>query len=218
MLKQFPYKILLLFCLMLSYGEVKAAGCCNPCTDDPDCCNPCGAKSVIEFRGAYLRPDSSNLRDIYGQAWFDFGIEGNAAFYNYYMLFLGLDYTFNDGESLGEREPTQISIFPLTVGLKATVRYDYFQPYVGIGPAFIWTWIENDTYNPALDRNVNFFTVGGIVKVGSYFFVNDVVSLSIFLDYTFARKKFSSCSTSNVERHNITLNNLKVGAGLGVYF
>jgi len=178
--------------------------------------NCSGVYSTIDFRGAYLRPNSSRLRDIYGEAWFDFGIEGNFALSNYFLGWLGLDYTFNYGETLCGNDPTQISIFPLSLGLKAATRYNRIQPYIGVGPKFFWVWIENDS--TVLIQKVNFFTVGGVAKIGSHFFIRDTFAFSIFADYSFAKKKFSSNPNSNIIRDNLDLSNVMVGASLGAYF
>lgn len=174
------------------------------------------AHSVAEVRGAYLRPNSSILRDIYGEAWWDIGIEGNVVFCNYFMGFLGLDIIYNEGKSIGGCEDTDITILPLSLGAKATLACGCIQPYIGIGPKFIWVWIENDTYS--LDRRVNFFTVGGVAKVGAYWWFTQCNSLSVFFDYTFAWKKFGCNPCPNIVNHNVNLSNFMVGIGLGAGF
>lgn len=172
--------------------------------------------SVVDFRGAYLRPTSSILRQIYGEAWFDFGIEANYTFYNYFMGFLGLDIIYNEGRSIGLCEPTDITIFPISLGLKVTTYCRCFQPYVGIGPKFIFTWIENDTFS--LQRHVNFYTTGGVVNAGVYWWFCDSTALSAFIDYTFAWKRFPCNPCPNITNHNLDLSYLMIGLSLGGSF
>lgn len=188
-----------------------------PVNNRTSCCNylTC-TSSVIEARGAYMRPNSDRLRKIYGNAWFDFGLEGSYAFWKYFLAWIDAEYTFNYGETLGGNEPTDISIFPLSFGLKAALHYGCLQPYVGLGPKFFFVWVYNNSF--ILEQKENFSAVGGVAKFGTYFFPCDRIALSVFLDYSFARKTFSSCTCPGITRDDLDLSNLLIGASFGAYF
>lgn len=173
-------------------------------------------QTIAEFRGAYLRPTSCILREIYGPAWFDLGIEGNVIFCNNYAGFLDLDIIYASGKSIGGCENTDITIFPLSLGAKFTMACKCFQPYLGIGPKFIWTWIEDDTLS--MQRCIDFFTVGGVAKAGVYWCLCESTTLSFFIDYTFAWKNFKCNPCPNITNHNIDLSFLTIGLGLGGRF
>ena len=70
----------------------------------------------------------------------------------------------------------------------------------------------------ALKKHVDFAQLGGVVKGGVYYFPYCNFSLSLFVDYSFGRKKFSSPKNSNSKSHDLDLSQLLVGAGLGYAF
>lgn len=180
------------------------------------CCETLCKTAVIEARAAYFRPNSSRLRAIYGNAWFDFGMEGSYALRKSILAFLTAEYTFAFGNTLGGNDPTEISLFPLSFGLKAAYRYKCFEPYIGLGPKFFFVWIDNDSLN--LMQKENFSTVGGVAKFGTYFFPTSRTALSLFLDYSFAWKKFPCSDICGITRNNLDLSNLLIGASFGASF
>lgn len=176
----------------------------------------------FEFKAAYFHATGSRFKDIYGS---------NAALYgpeitfqlcecsNWYG-FASADFLHKKGHSIGLDTPTSIRLVPLGFGLKYFLPscFECFDWYAGLGFQPIHVGINNDSENviPCLRK----WALGGIAKIGGFFYVFDCLFLDIFGAYSFAHVKPCQFQINEeaVLSNNADISGAIFGIGLGYRF
>ena len=180
------------------------------------------ATACFQGEAYYYRPTSSTLRDIYGQAWCGGKLvgEGSLSETKWYLqriyLFGEVGYLANDGETLVGGYSTKIRIVPLTIGVKWMQPInEAFYAYLGAGPRYFFMRIKDSlsVVNPRTTKN----GCGGVVIVGSKYYLTKPFYIDTFLSYDF--KRFSAPKTpAGITGHSLEVGGLQIGGGLGLSF
>jgi hypothetical protein len=150
-----------------------------------------------EIQVGYFRPSSETMREVYGEAWPNFGISvDQVAFFpkvtNNLSLFGALNFLPKSGNSLNGGQSTSILIFPITLGLKwVQPIFSFMDFYFGGAPRYYLTWIHNhSSYVPKHDFMNGF---GGFGVAGFFFYPIKHLLLDIEFGYGF--RTFGASST-----------------------
>ena len=171
---------------------------------------------------SYFRPSSHILREIYGKGWVDYKVELNGPvsschwFWEKISVFGDVSYLHKTGHSLGGHYKTEITIVPISLGLK------WVQPigcatrfYLGAAPRYFFLRIHD--HLSVVKEKINKNGLGGMAITGFNFDLWKGLYLDLFVSYSF--KNFSKPSTPHgVRGHSLQVGGLDVGGGLGWTF
>ncbi len=179
-----------------------------------DCCED----YFLDFRYAAFFPLSSTVRKVYDNAFPDIELEVATNLTDYCRAWFNAGYIWNEGaSSLGNK--TTLSMVPLSLGLMfvlpATCDIDV---YLGMGPSFTFLRIEDDSHY--VRRHVRKNGFGGAIKTGFYYHLDENFYFEGFLDYFLQPYHFGKDRSKKhyVERHDLTMDGIKLGFGAGVTF
>lgn len=83
----------------------------------------------------------------------------------------------------------------------------FFSCYLGIGPTLGKIWIKN--HSRCCHDHALKYAVGGIIKTGVNYCINDCFVFDVFVDYLYEPVNFHK---------SVDIGGLKAGAGVGVVF
>jgi hypothetical protein len=158
----------------------------------------------IEVKGSSFSSENSIFRDVYGSAA-KFGLEGGMDIAKNFSFWAGLDYLRKSGGLTVSEEETQVSITPLTLG----VRYEIpageklrFHVAAGVQEVFF----KEEAHLGTVKENA----LGLIVKGGGMYRLTQNVSAGLFLAW-------STCKMTN-EDVEFKVGGLDLGAGVEFRF
>ncbi|MCB0386391.1 MAG: hypothetical protein KDD43_13445, partial [Bdellovibrionales bacterium] len=162
---------------------------------------------------------------IYGSSWLNSGFEvsGRLPFTQPFLkdlyLFGGFNYLDAEGHSLGGHDQTEIRIIPLSLGLKymytAIEGSNPLKLYLGAGFRYFFVRVKNDV--SFVKSRVTKSGLGGVVEGGALYFINNVVFLNGFIDYSFRNLGIINTKTG-VSGKGVEVGGLSIGGGLGFQF
>jgi outer membrane protein W len=192
--------------------QMKAEQCCEAICSDSYYC-------TIEGRASAYFPFNNKVRRIYSSTWGFYEGEINIPLWCGFDGYFSAGYLENTGSSLGLRNKTKLQMVPLTLGLK----YFYeitpsFDLYLGVGA--VYSILNIRDHSPYVHQHISKNSAGVTAKLGGvYFFWNNwFVDASVDYIYQNFRFKHSHSEEHYVERHNLDMSGIKVGAGIGLAF
>jgi len=165
----------------------------------------------LEIRTSNLFPSSKIVDRIYSGTRFDVQLEISKQVYRCFYGFINMSWFQKNGHSIGLRSNTQLTLDPLSFGLK------YYYPltcwldlYAGVGASYCWLTIKNEIPEGTnVPRRESKEQWGAIVKLGANVNITQHLFVDLFCDYLYL--PFNLTNVNN-------LGGFKVGAGLGVHF
>ncbi|MES2345145.1 MAG: hypothetical protein V4494_04320 [Chlamydiota bacterium] len=165
-------------------------------------------KSSVEFRSAAFFHTSERFREIYGTVGASYQLEGSTKLCSHFDGWANVDWFSQHGKSIGLHDPTKISIFNMSLGIKYPYQFHkHFAAYIGIGPSLARVWLTNKS--PFGEQNISQWTVGGVLKTGLDCYINKYLFIDIFADYLYQPCNYKT---------SVDLGGLKLGAGIGSRF
>lgn len=165
-------------------------------------------KSRIEVRAADFYHSSKLMREIYGDNGVSYQVEASSQLREHLMGWVNFAWFSDQGKSLGFEDPTHVRIPNLSIGIKFPYQVSpSLIPYVGIGPSLGRISLKNQSQ--CSPERISKLAIGGILKIGSYFNINEHVFINIFADYLYQPVHFET---------TVDLGGIQAGGGLGVRF
>ena len=199
-------KIILLFLAIISFLPISLAA----------------RDILLEFKGAYFHATGSRFKNIYGKSAALYGPEITfqlgecSAWYG----FASVDFLHKKGHSIGLDTPTSIRFMPIAIGLKyfLSTCFECADFYAGLGFQPVHVRIKNDS--EFVDPCISKWALGGIAKIGAYFYLSDCIFLNLFAAYSCAR--VSPCvpqiPEARVVSFTASISGAILGIGLGYRF
>ncbi len=156
------------------------------------------------------------FRDIYSEG----GIYGGEFTWQMRQKLYGwisADYFSKKGFSIGEHDPTKITMVPLGAGLKLKFPFKRtVDLYIGAG--VLGTYLHMRDHSPFVIPSSSKWGVGGIAKVGAICKIGEHFFIDLFTNYTYTKIDFDNADQEIVIRQNANLSNCSFGAGMGYRF
>ncbi|MCI5052596.1 MAG: hypothetical protein MRY21_05610 [Simkaniaceae bacterium] len=173
----------------------------------------------IDFNAAYFRPDSGEIRDIYGEHWFLTEAKITQELYEMLNIWGGVGYTYANGKSIGEGDRTRMQIVPLTLGLKLKADHTVMGVTTGtaIGAGMRYFFLKINNHSDEVAQKVTRNGPGAIVEVSNAHYFTDVFHIDYYLNYSF-RTFGIPRSKPYIETSPVAVGGLTVGGGLGFRF
>lgn len=182
-----------------------------------------GRSVILEFKGAYFQPTHGDFKAIYHKGGGFFGPELTVQLCKErrWYAFAAFDYFQKKGRSVGLCSPTKVELIPIDVGLKyfAPVRCDCVDLYVGLGLEAVN--VRTRDCSPYVLQSLSKWGVGGIAKVGVYWYLPHNFVIDLFVDYSFVKTMKNRCCFSprcGVQLVRANVSGVIAGIGLGYRF
>jgi outer membrane protein len=167
------------------------------------------AETTLELRGAAFIHSSDRFKEIYGRVGPSVQLEAASYLFRCFDGFANVDWSAQNGRSVGPRNRTFVSIVNLSFGLRYPYQiYRDLTAYVGIGPSISRIVLTNH-YSNSEKRSVYKIGVGGIIKTGVLYNLTCDWFIDGFIDYLYQPVHYTS---------NVDMGGFKIGAGLGYSF
>ncbi len=165
-------------------------------------------ETTWEIRSAAFFPSSHRFREIYGNVCLSLQLEASAKLYDCADGWANLDWVSKNGKSDGFNDSTKVSIANFSFGIKFPYQLcEQFTAYIGIGPSLSRIWLKNKSQ--CGHETVSKWAIGGVLKTGIYYYINNCVFIDVFLDYLYQPVPFET---------HVNIGGFKTGLGLGVRF
>jgi len=173
---------------------------------------------TVEGRVSAFLPESKRVRRIYDDAIPFYQYEVAKTFCNGFQGWFDVGYFEDRGRSIPLHNKTRIRLLPLGFGVKYIFPvFSCLNAYVGGGGLYSFLRIKD--HSPFVKRHIRKNEWGGIVKIGFTYSVTCHLYIDIFADYLFQRFDFHRHPRHRfVERNDLNLNGVSVGAGIGFKF
>lgn len=182
-----------------------------------DCLNP----FLIEGKAAYYYPTSHTFRRIYSENGI-YGGEISCQTYNNLYTWASVDGYSKKGRSIGLQDATKLTFIPVGLGLKYFFPISCFNCFVGAGLLGTYARLK-DRFNLS-STNLTFThrqskgNVGGIVKVGLLYTINNNWYLDLFSNYSYTKISFFNKYLGTIQRRQANLSGWSIGLGIGYSF
>jgi hypothetical protein len=124
----------------------------------------------------------------------------------------------SSSSSCCERDYLRAWILPLSLG--ASYLYclnPCLHVYAGAGATY--TFFRLDRHTPYFSHHLNKSGIGALFKVGARYDANEYLFYDVFVNYLYQRLSFSHSERMwGIDKSNVNIGGLKIGAGIGVYF
>lgn len=164
------------------------------------------AESTLELRSSAFIPSARLFRQIYGDVSATYGLEASTNLQENLDGWVNFDWLPKHGRSVGLKDPTQIRIANVSLGVKWIYPCtEQYKAYIGIGASFSNVWLKNKSmfFHERLSR----IAVGGIIKSGVLYLINECIFLNVFLDYLYLPSPY---------KRPVDIGGFKAGLGLGM--
>lgn len=176
---------------------------------------------IIEFRPSYFLPSSQLLRDVYGAGGIEYQLTGMVPIYQgtlfwarCFDVWWAVDYFKKSGHSELEHTRTDITMVPLTLGMKYAYSRGIWRPYVGVGMKYWFVNIHN--HSKYVMKHTNVSGMGGVAEGGFLVFLGKYWNLDFYTSYSFKEFKAPHSKSSNIEMTDLQVGGWNFGAGIGV--
>ncbi len=168
-----------------------------------------------QVRVAGFVPSSSLARRVYSDVWPQFQLEFSYEIWCPISLWTNVGWTPKCGKSTYRHNNTRLTLVPIGLGLDYSFFFaQCFEAYIGGGATYSYLHIKDVDHFIKSDRSE--WAFGGIVKSGLRYHFHECFFAELFVDYTWVEFKFEK--RHKVDAHNVNLNGLLFGGGLGVSF
>jgi hypothetical protein len=138
--------------------------------------------AATEFRvgvkGSFFSSENATFRDVYGSA-FKIGLEGGLPIAESFSVWAGVDYVHKTGALTLTQEETQVSIVPLSAGVRYEIPSgDKLRFHVGVGIQDVF-FREESVLGTASESALGF-----IAKAGGVYRLTDAVGAGIFVAWS----------------------------------
>ncbi len=171
------------------------------------------ADTLIEAKGAYYYPTSSDFREIYSSSGM-YGIEGSHQFWRRLYWWASASVFVKEGYSIGLRDRTRIAFYPFGLGLKYLFPYRKVDFYLGGGGLLGYMHIHD--HSAGIPKKTCRWGGGGIAKAGMIVNCTEHFFLDAFTDYSFLY--VPAGHRSGLTTHTADLSGWSVGLGIGFRF
>ncbi len=159
----------------------------------------------VEIRSAYVYPTKNLVRKIYRGARFDVEAELSKQLIDRWSAWCNFTYFNKRGHSLGVPEPTTLTLYPLSFGLKYVCPVSCcVDVYAGAGFNYTWMRLFNDS--DFVEKHVRKARFGATFKSGIYKNITENLFLDAFVDYLYIPMHLT-----NVDN----VGGFRIGLGLG---
>ena len=194
--------------------QMQAECCADVCYEDP-CC------FTIQGRASGYFPFEKKVRRIYSSTWGFYEGEIDIPLWCGFSEFFSAGYLENSGHSECLHDRTKLRMIPLTWGLKYFCEVlTCLDVYVGAG--VVCSILNIHDHSNYVRQHISKNAVGGTAKVGAiyYFCGNWFIDASV--DYLYQRFSFKHSHSRGchryVERNDLDMSGIKLGAGIGLAF
>ena len=187
------------------------------CCEDP-CCED-AYRFCIQGRASAYFPTERKVRRIYSNVWGFYEGEIDVPLWCGLDGFFSAGYLENKGHSLCLHNKTRLQMVPLSLGLKYFLRIcPGLDAYIGGG--VVYSILKIRDHSPYVHKHVSKNRVGGTAKMGLTYFFCDNWFIDGSVDYLYQRFSFKHSRSSKhyVERHDLDMSGVKIGAGIGLAF
>lgn len=168
-----------------------------------------------QVRVAGFAPCSKLARKVYSNVWPQFQLQFSYDICCPVGIWANVGWSPKSGKSTKFHNGTKLNWVP--IGLGVDYSFDIaccVDAYVGVGATYNYLQIKNDS--KYVKRTDSKWAWGGIAKTGLRYHFHESFFGELFVDYSFVDFKFKK--TKYYDTHNVNLNGVLFGAGLGVSF
>ncbi len=171
---------------------------------------------IVDLQFSYFCPLSENFRVIYGSGGINYNLSLSIPIVKYLYLWESFDYFSKSGSSIHGKQRTEITLIPLTLGLKFMSSVGKYRWYVAGGGKYYF--LTNRNHSSYVDENIKKRGLGGAVELGGSRVFAECLQLNLFFNYSFKHFKKNSTKITNVFTTGSEVGGIYVGGGLGYYF
>lgn len=162
----------------------------------------------VEVRSAAFFHSSKLFREIYGNIGPCYELEASTPLCYCLDGWANFDWFSKHRKKDCEECASRVGIANISFGLK----YPYclceqVTAYIGIGPSFSRIWLKEKSQ--CCRERLTKLVIGGVLKTGIYYFINECIFLDLFVDYLYQPVHF---------KRRVDIGGLKTGLGAGVKF
>lgn len=168
---------------------------------------------LLEGKASCFISSNKRFRTIYGCTGL-YRIETSIQTWKDLYTWISLGYLYGWGDS-SRGNHTHIHLVPLSVGISYLFKQEKWTPYIGIGPLFAYSYINNGSNS--VTRHQNGWGGGFLTKLGALVYATDHLFLDFFADYSFIRMSFHHSDKRTVHKKG-DLSGCSLGAGIGYRF
>jgi len=190
-----------------------------------DCCG-CDDIFSAEAKACAFIPLNNKVHKIYHTAMPQVDLIFSSKFWTCWQAWGDVGYLFSNGHSKHGHDHTKLRLVPLSFGLNFLFSiFPCTDVYLGAGASYNFLHIrDNSRY---VHRHVSNNAWGGVAKAGICCHLSDRIFFETSIDYVYQRFHFNhsyshsyshSFSEHYIERHDLNLDGLRLGAGLGITF
>lgn len=177
-------------------------------------------KTLLEVKGGYFFFHNSTLSKIYDRGGMDFQLSSSFPFLRHRKFevsgYASLEFLLAEGKSIGTKEKTTLTEFPINLGIKPTFFLASFtEYYLALGPRYFYVYQKN--YSSFVNQKNHDHVFGGFVNTGFNFFPYSGIVLDVVGEYSYGVGSFSSHKT-NVFGKKTDVGGFTFGLGLGWSF
>ncbi len=169
--------------------------------------------TLIEAKGAYYYPASSDFREIYSSGGM-FGAEASFRTWGQLYTWGSGSFMIKKGHSIGLHDTTRIAFYPFGAGIKYLFPVKFVEFYLGAGALGAYMHIHD--HGTGVVHKICRWGGGGIVKAGVILNRFKYVFLDVFTDYSFLYVPVSTHRDLFTQTAN--LSGWSIGLGIGYRF
>jgi len=198
-----------------------AAASCDDCCEDEcvlDCNYCCSDIVLVEAKAAYFHPTNRKICKIYSNGMGMYGAEATYLGWSCLYPWVSVDYMSRKGHSLGEHDPTRVTVVPLGFGLKFLQDIGCTRFYLGAGA--LYSHIRMRDHSPFVFRAPSRWQWGGIWKIGLLVHPMDWFSIDLFTNYSYMKFDFHKRHEGEIRviRHDVDFSGWSFGGSIGMTF
>lgn len=176
----------------------------------------------VSARAAAFIPIFENVRKAYGDMG-DYQLEFSQNFGKLWSLWAGAQYIYGTGHSNSSckgciRAKTKLHLWPLSFGLKYNFYFGSCTD-IYLGAGVVYSFLRIHDHWPYVIQHISKGGVGGLFKLGAKHYFTRLFFIEVFADYLLQRFHFHNPHSGPfVQRHNLYLDGVLLGGGLGFNF
>ena len=217
------FKGLILLLAIIAFplqGRSEEICCEDICDDDEEDYYYWGDTCYFTFEGrasAYI-PFEKRIRKIYSSPLGLYEGEIVVPIRHGWAGYFSAGYIKSTGKSIGLHDKTSLQMVPLTWGFKKFWEISCVDVYFGAG--LVYSLLQIHDHALHIQRHISKNALGGTVSLGTQFFFTDDWFINASVEYVYQRFSFKNTHSDNhfVERHDLDMSGIKLGAGIGFTF
>lgn len=198
------------------YGDYYLYDSPLPCIEES--CYATTYSASFQGRISAYFPLERKITRIYSTAFAFYEGEFDLPLWCNISSYFSAGYLENTGHSHGLHNRTKLEMVPFALGLKYYKGIcSYLDYYIGAGVTYSLLYMHDDS--PYVKHHISKSSVGGTAKFGIIYFFCENWLFDLSVDYLYQRFSFrKSHSRNNVERHDLDMSGIKLGASVGYAF